>query len=335
MRTILVILILFFKSFSFSQQYTIKFATLAPEGTTWMNVMREYDAAVRKESKGKLGFKIYSGGVQGDEKDILRKIRLGQLHSAGITGVGIGEIAPIARILDSPFLFNSYEEVDYVFQNFETEFSTAFKNSGYILLGWAEVGFVYVFTNSPIYRKEDMKNVKMWMWEGDPIAEATFKSLGITPIPLSITDVLTSLQTRLIDGFYTSPLAAIGLQWWTRVKYIFSVPLADAAGAVVISKKMFDQLPPDLQEILLRNGKDYMKILTQLSRNDNKKALETLRKQGIIFTNPNSPNLINEYIETGKRARRLLVNKLYTEDFLIRMEQSIEKFRKSNDEEVK
>jgi len=300
-----------------------------------MNVMREYDAAVRKESKGKLGFKIYSGGVQGDEKDILRKIRLGQLHSAGITGVGIGEIAPIARILDSPFLFNSYEEVDYVFQNFETEFSTAFKNSGYILLGWAEVGFVYVFTNSPIYRKEDMKNVKMWMWEGDPIAEATFKSLGITPIPLSITDVLTSLQTRLIDGFYTSPLAAIGLQWWTRVKYIFSVPLADAAGAVVISKKMFDQLPPDLQEILLRNGKDYMKILTQLSRNDNKKALETLRKQGIIFTNPNSPNLINEYIETGKRARRLLVNKLYTEDFLIRMEQSIEKFRKSNDEEVK
>lgn len=329
MNIIKLLFLILISSITYSQQYIIKFATLAPDGTTWMNIMKEYDAAIRKESNGKLGFKIYAGGVQGDEKDVLRKIRLGQLHSAGITGVGIGEIAPQVRILDSPFLFRGYDEVDYIYQKFDKEFNTAFEQGGYILLGWAEVGFVYVFTNTPVTKKEDMKNVKMWAWEGDPIAEATFKSLGITPIPLSVTDVLTSLQTKLIDGVYTSPLAALGLQWWTRVKYIFTLPLADACGAVVISKKMYDQLPPDLKEILLRNGKKYMTKLTELSRIDNEKALQTFKKQGLIFNSPQSEKQILEYEEIGRKARQSLVNKLYSAEFLNRIEQALIDYRNS------
>jgi TRAP-type transport system periplasmic protein len=312
---------------AFSQQYIIKFATLAPEGTTWMNVMKEYDTAIRKESGGKLGFKMYSGGVQGDEKDILMKIKIGQIHSTGITGVGIGQIAPKARIMDSPFLFKSYEEVDHVYKTFDGEFNKAFEDGGFVLLGWAEVGFVYIFTNTPITKKDDMKNVKMWMWEGDPIAESAFHTLGISPIPLSVVDVLTSLQTKLIDGFYTSPLASLGLQWWTRVKYVFSVPLADAAGAVVISKKMYDQLPADLKEILLRNGKKYMTKLTGLSRSDNAKALQTLKSKGLKFSEPATAKVLNEYDEIGKKARQSLVNKLYNQDFLDRVEKSLQEFR--------
>ena len=314
----------------FSQQYIIKFATLAPEGTTWMNVMKEYDTAIRKESGGRLGFKMYAGGVQGDEKDVLRKIRIGQIHSSGITGVGIGEIAPKARIMDSPFLFKSYEEVDHIYKTFDKEFNASFEDGGFVLLGWAEVGFVYIFTNSPIVKKEDMKNVKMWMWEGDPIAESAFKTLGISPIPLSITDVLTSLQTNLIGGVYTSPLAALGLQWWTRVKYVFSLPLADAAGAVVISKKMYEQLPADLKEILLRNGNKFMSKLTAQSRQDNEKALQTLKNKGLKFSDAISKKSITEYDEMGYKSRRLLINKLYNEDFLNRVENSLEEFRKSH-----
>lgn len=329
MKIIKILTLLLTISVSYSQQYIIKFATLAPDGTTWMNIMKEYDSQIRKESNGKLGFKIYPGGVQGDEKDVLRKIRLGQIHSAGITGVGIGEIAPQIRILDSPFLFRNYDEVDFIYQKFEKEFNSAFEQNGYVLLGWAEVGFVYVFTNTSVTKKEDLKNVKMWTWEGDPIAEATFKTLGITPIPLSVTDVLTSLQTRLIDGVYTSPLAALGLQWWTRVKYIFNLPLANACGAVVITKKIYDQLPKDLQEILIRNGKKYMKKLTELSRIDNEKALQTFKKQGLIITNPQSDKQIAEYEEIGRKARLSLANKLYTKEFLNQIEQALSEYRNS------
>ena len=325
--TIATFIILIVPCRLFPQQYIIKFATVAPEGSTWMNVMKEYDQAIRKESGGHLGFKMYPGGVQGDEKDLLRKIKLGQLQSAGVTGNGLTTVAPKARILDSPFLFKSYDEVDNIYKKFDEEFNQAFEENGFVNLGWAEVGFVYIFTNTPIKTTDDMKGVKMWMWEGDPIAEKAFSALGIHPIPLSITDVLTSLQTRLIDGVYTSPLAAIVLQWFSRVKYMLDMPLADASGAVVLSKKKFDELPPDLQEILLRNGKKYMQKLTQQSRLDNAKSIETLKKNGITIVSPPSDKAIASYEEIGKQARRALVGKLFPEELLNRVENAVAEYR--------
>lgn len=311
----------------FAQQYTIKFASLAPEGSTWMNVLKEYDAAIRRESGGRLGFKIYPGGVQGEDRDVIRKMRLGQLHSAGLTGFGLGDIAPKVRILDSPFLFQSYDEVDHVYEVFNDEFDKAFRDNGYVLLGWAEVGWVYLLTNTPVRTLADMSGVKMWMWEGDKVAEATFKALGISPIPLSVIDVLTSLQTGLINGAYTSPLAALVLQWHTRVKYMMNLPLADASGAVVITKKKFDELPSDLQEILLRNGRKYMRELTVKSRKENADAITAMKKSGIQLIEVTSQQAVQDYIAAGQRARRSLVGTFYDQDFLERVEKAVEEFR--------
>src|SRR5258708_5605566 len=125
------------------QEHLIKFATLASEGTTWLNVMKEYDQAIRKESGGRMGFKIYPNMVQGDEQDVLRKIKLGQLQSGGITGNGMTTIAPAARILDAPFFFRSYDEVDHILKLYDKELKQAFEQNGFVNLGWAEVGWVY------------------------------------------------------------------------------------------------------------------------------------------------------------------------------------------------
>jgi TRAP-type C4-dicarboxylate transport system substrate-binding protein len=312
-----------------AQQYVIKFASLAPEGSTWMNVMKEYDAAVRKESGGRLGFRIYPSGVQGDEKDVLRKIKLGQLHSAGITGNGLTSIAPSARILDSPFLFRDVKEIDFAYGKFGPEIEREMEDGGYVNLGWAEVGYVYIFTNTPVRRRDDLAKTKMWMWEGDPVAEASFRALGINPIPLTITDVLTSLQTKLVDGVYTSPLAAIALQWFTRVKYMFNLPLTNAAGAVVISKKKFLELPADLQAILKTNGSRFMRKLTERSRADNAAALVTLKKNGIVFTDPASEGDVRAYAEIGRSARRMLAGKLFSQDLLDRVESALEGYRRN------
>ncbi len=325
-----VLFVILFREHGRAQEYIVKFATLAPDGSAWMNVMREYDEAVREESNGRLGFKIYPGGVQGDESTVLRKIRLGQLQSGGVTGVGMGQIAPIVRILDSPFLFRTYEEIDYIHEKFDEEFSDAFEQKGFVVLGWAEVGFVYLFTNSPVREPVDLRGVKMWTWEGDPIAEAAFRAFGITPIPLSVTDVMTSLQTGLIDGVYASPLAAIALQWFTRVQYMFDVPLANSSGSILISEKIFDSLPSDLQEILLRNGQKYMRKLTGLSRRDNERAIATLEKSGVKVLKPSSPNALDEYENIGSSARDMLIGKLYSEAFLTRVEAALLEFRKSD-----
>jgi TRAP-type transport system periplasmic protein len=308
-------------------QYEIKFATVAPEGSTWMKIMREFDRQIRQESNGRLGFRIYPGGAQGDERDVLRRIRTGQLHGGGFTGVGMGEISSKVRILDSPFLFRSYDEVDLIYEKFGEELKQDFYDNGYVLLGWAEVGFVYIFSNIPIKQAQDLRGVKMWMWEGDPVAAETFRALNINPIPLSVTEVLTSLQTRMIDAVYTPPLAALALQWFTRVRYMLDLPLADSAGAILVSRRLFDRLPEDLQEILLRNGEKYMTELTGLSRKENRESIEVIASSGVQIIESPPKEQIQQYEQIGREARRNLVGRLYSQEFLRAVESTLEDYR--------
>jgi TRAP-type C4-dicarboxylate transport system substrate-binding protein len=312
-----------------AQQYTIKFATVAPEGSSWLKVMREYDKAIREQSGGRVGFRIYANGVAGDEKDVIRKIRLGQYHAGGFTGVGVGEVAKKVRILDAPFMFKNYDEVDFIVNKFEPEFLKAFEDGGFVLLGMAEVGFVYVYSGKPVASPEDLKGVKMWMWEGDPIAQAAFEAIGISPIPLSITDVTTALQTGMINGVYTSPLALIALQWFTKVKYMMGEPLADSQGAVMLSKKMYDSLPKDIQDILVSNGRKYFRQLTLSSRKENAQSIETLKQKGITVMVPQK-SVAAQFEANGKRARQLLVGKLYSQEFLTQVESSLQTYRQEH-----
>src|SRR5271169_2937135 len=156
-RTILLVVLVVLPVLGLTaQQYTIKFATLAPEGSTWIKVMRDLDVAVRADSGGRLGFKLYPGGVAGDEKDVIRKIRLGQYGGGGFTGVGIGEVAKKVRILDAPLFFRTDDEVAFIQQKYEGDFEKAMEDGGFVLLGWAEVGFVYVFSTKPVKSFSDL-----------------------------------------------------------------------------------------------------------------------------------------------------------------------------------
>jgi len=308
---------------------TIKFATLAPAGSTWMKVMKEFSADVSAKTGGAVQFKIYPGGVQGDEKDVLRKIRLGQLQAGGFTGVGIGEIAPELRIMDAPLLFKSSDEADYIYKTFDKQFRSALEKKGYVLLGWAEVGFVYFYTNKPVTKPEDLAGVKMWLWEGDPTAEAAFKTIKITAVPLSITDVMTSLQTGLVSGVYGSPLSVVAMQWFTRTKYMFSIPLANAMGAVLVSKTAYDRLTPQQKKVLTDSGEQYFTRLTKQSRQDNTDSITALKKEHITVTDP-ANQAVREYFENaGRTARQSLTGKLYSKELLSQVEKALADYRKS------
>ena len=312
-----------------AQQYLVKFATLAPEGSSPVKVMRDFDKAIREQSGGRVGFKIYAGGVAGDEKDVVRKIKLGQYNAAGFTGVGINEIAKKVRVLDAPFLFKNHDEVDYIVDKFNKEFEQAIQDGGFVLLGGAEVGLVYIYSDRPVASADDLKKTKIWMWEGDPIAEAAFQAIGVSPIPLSITDVSTSLQTGMINTVYTPPYELVALSWYTRVKYMLGEPLANSQGAVLISKKMFDAMPKDLQDILLTNGKKYFRQLTLDSREENRKAINTLKEKGISVVMP-TKEVAAQFEATGKKARQLLVGKLFSQEFLDQVESALHTYRQEH-----
>ncbi len=326
--------ILFFSiNLLFSQTVTIKFATLAPDGSSWMKIMREFATEVKKQTNGQVKFKIYPGGIQGDEKDVLRKMRINQLQGAGFTGVGMGEILPEVRILDTPFLFKNFEELDYIINKFDPYFAEKFQQKGYTLIGWAEVGKVYIFTSKKVEKVDDFKQIKMWIWEGDPVAEATFKAFGLNPIPLSVTDVLTSLQTGLIEGVYISPLGCLVLQWFTKLKYVMDVPLTISNGAVLISNRTFKKLNPDQQKILKELGYQYFRKLTLISRQDNEKSLQNMQQNGIELLKLSTPENLKRFDQIGEQTRRSLSGKLYDVNLLQQIESSLQEFRASQNKE--
>jgi len=249
-----------------------------------METMHALDNELREQSGGEVGFKFYPNMSMGDEKDVIRKIRLGQLNGAGFTGVGLGEILSELRILELPYMFNDESEFDYAVSALTPYFEQKLAERGYILLGWADVGWVYFLSNQPAVDPQDLKTQKVWSWAGDPLAEAFFAELGKTPIQLSIVDVHMSLQTGLINTVYCSPLAALVMQWFTKVKYISDIPFTNAIGAVMIDQKTFDKLEDEHQKLLLELSRKHLRELLLQSRKDNKEAYQYLTDEGLMIT---------------------------------------------------
>lgn len=264
--------------------YTLKFATLAPQGSTWMNIINDWAKQVEKESQGRLRFKLYPGGVSGDEPDVLRKMRFGQLHGAAFTGHGIGHIYSPARIFEIPYLFRDAQEIDAVRAQFMPEIEAGFRKNDYELLGWMEVGFLRFFSKHPIRTLADLKQRRIWLWQGDPVGIAFFNASGISPVPLPLTDVYTSLSTGLIDTTIAPPLGAIAFQWFTKTPYMSEVPLSNGIGGLLVSRAFFDKLPADLQALLQKTGKQTSVRLISETRRDNEKSLLVLRKNGVKMT---------------------------------------------------
>ncbi|GIW23422.1 MAG: hypothetical protein KatS3mg068_2429 [Candidatus Sericytochromatia bacterium] len=197
-----------------------------------MNILEDWDKELKKRSNGEVSFKFYPSGSMGDEKTVLRKMRSGQLDAGAFTGVGLGEIVPEVRLMEIPFMFDSYKQVDYVLDRMTPIYNKKFEEKGFKNIGWAETGFVHIFSNKPIKNFNDLNGIKMWMWEGDKLVEELYKELNLVPTPLAVQDVLTSLQTGLIDGVYAPPLGAIALQWTSKVKYMVEPKMTYATGAM-------------------------------------------------------------------------------------------------------
>jgi TRAP-type C4-dicarboxylate transport system substrate-binding protein len=277
--------------------------------------MHDIDAEVRRETGNAVGFKIYPGGVQGDEQVVLRKVRSGQLHGGAFTGAGLGVIAPAERVLELPFLFHNYDEIDRVHAKVDGDLSKTFTQAGFTVLGWAEVGFVYLFSKQPIANQAQLQSAKMWLWEGDPLAAAFFRSAGIVPVPLSITDVMTSLQTRLVDGVYASPLGCVALQWFTRVRYFTDLPVTFASSALVVSNDAFDKIPAEqrqkVRDICSRRFHD----LVLRTRKENEDALLEIEKSGVKPVKVEAADSAR-FVEIGRKVWKEQVGKLYPQELL-------------------
>ncbi len=273
------------------QARTFKIATLAPEGTTWMKELRAGAKTIADRTEGRVTLKFYPGGVMGNDQSVLKKIRIGQLQGGALTGGSVAGIYPDSQIYSLPFLFKSYEEVDYVRARIDSRISQGLEENGLVTVGLSEGGFAYIMSNNPIRSTEDLTRQKVWLPEGDLISQTVFKTMDVSPIPLPIADVYTGLQTGLIDTIGSIPTAAIAFQWHTKMKTLTEIPLVYLTGLLVLDKNAFKRMSEADQQVVRDVMRATFKTLDAKNRADNESALQALKNQGIEFVKPDAEEL--------------------------------------------
>jgi TRAP-type C4-dicarboxylate transport system substrate-binding protein len=263
----------------------IKLAVLVPEGTTWGNSLKKLAKEVETVTQNEVSFKVYYGGVSGDEPDVLRKIRIGQLHGGIFTGKTLGDIYGDVRAMEIPFTFyEKQNKASAALTKLTPQFNQGLKTKGFVNLGFYEVGQVYVVSTKKISNLNELKGVKIWSWEGDKLVEAMINSLQLVSVPLALPDVLSSLSTGIIDAAYAPPLAILALQWHSKVKYLVDFPTAFSIGALLVSDKTWGKIKPEHQNKIMELSKKFVAEANSKSIQENQQARDQLKKLGIQFS---------------------------------------------------
>jgi TRAP-type C4-dicarboxylate transport system substrate-binding protein len=271
---------------------TIKIAALAPEGTNWANTIKKFAKEVKKKTEGKVKFKVFLGGVQGDEPDVLRKVRVGQLHGGIFTGKTLGDIYGDIRAVEIPFNFyHDRAKAKSALDKMTPYFNKGLDTKGFVGLGFYELGNVYMVSTKEMKSIEQMKGIKIWAWEGDQLVEAMIKTVGLAPTPLALPDVLSSLSTGIVEAAYAPPLGILALQWQSKVKYLVDFPTAFSVGAMLISKKRWKKISPEHQKIVKDLAKKYVDKANEFAIKDNKDGLASMKSTGIQFLEFNKADL--------------------------------------------
>ncbi|SHO43241.1 TRAP transporter substrate-binding protein [Desulfopila aestuarii] len=272
-------------------KHLFKIASLAPDGSVWVTQFEKFTKEVTEKTGGEVGFRVYAGGIMGDDQAMYRKMRVGQLHGGGFTMTGIASVVPDFRIMSIPFLFNNYQEVDAVSEGLMPLFQEQFSKQGLEFIARTEVGFIYTMSTKPVVSTEELKKSTIWIPAGDPLAATFIDQIGLSPVQLSIPDVLSSLQTGLIDTVFNSLYGSIVLQWFTKAKYVTDNPFGYAYGVFLLDKKKFDKLPPKYATIIRESAAKHFSVLIEETRKSNDESNLVLKKQGVTFVKANPDSL--------------------------------------------
>jgi len=305
----------------------LKIATVAPEGSGWMQSMRLAAGEIKSKTNGRVEIKFYAGGVMGNDKKVLRKIRIGQLQGGVFTANGLSERYRDILIYGLPLIFRTQEEADYVRERMDPLLTQGLDDSGFVSFGFAGGGFAKLMGNEPIGHLDDLRGRKVWVPEGDTISYEAMVALNLAPVVLPITDVLMGLQTGLLEYIATPPVGAVILQWFTKVKYVSNLPLVYTLATMVIDKRAFSSISDadqaTVREIMTAVYDDF----ESQNKEDNIQAEEALAANGLKFIDL-QPEIIASWREAARQANEKMAEKgLFSKDLLNALLSYLEEYR--------
>jgi TRAP-type C4-dicarboxylate transport system substrate-binding protein len=299
---------------------TIRLGILAPAGSTWDKVFRAWNNTLSKETGGSVSFQFFMGGVAGDERDVIRKMKLGQMDAGTMTSVGLGQIARATQVLQVPGILADAKQLARVREKLAGEFEGMFQGQGYTLLGWSDVGAARFFAKKPILKPQDLKSARPWVPRDDPALPEVMKVIGANGVALGIPEVFPALQTGMVDSVTASAVAAVALQWFRYLTHVSSQSPVVIVGATLVRNETLQALSPDHRQILLESGrKAHATLVAQVARED-ENAYKTLLARGVKEFDPfATPEQKKAWDAVYGEVIKRLTGKLWTQDLLDRV----------------
>ena len=294
--------------------YTLRIASLAPAGSSWMKILNAWNKTLQGKTDGKLKMRFYPGGSQGDERDFVRKMRVGQLDGGVVTMTGMSMLVPAMNVLTIPGFLNTYEKLDRVRGKMAPEFEAMFGKENMRLVGWGDAGKTRLFSVEPIKSPNQIKAMRPWVWKDDPIFVEFYQVIGANAVRLGVPEVYPALQTRMVDVISSSALTAVALQWYTRVKYMTAHNSAIIAGGTVMRKDKYDELPPELKEAFDSTAARAHELLNKTIRKDDEKAYEVVLKKGIVPVEAGDAKA--DWDAAHKKVRDNLTGRMFSKSLL-------------------
>ena len=294
--------------------YTLRIASLAPAGSSWMKILNAWNKTLQEKTDGKLKMRFYPGGSQGDERDFVRKMRVGQLDGGVVTMTGMSMLVPAMNVLTIPGFLNTYEKLDRVRGKMAPEFEAMFGKENMRLVGWGDAGKTRLFSVEPIKSPNQIKAMRPWVWKDDPIFVEFYQVIGANAVRLGVPEVYPALQTRMVDVISSSALTAVALQWYTRVKYMTAHNSAIIAGGTVMRKDKYDELSPELKEAFDSTAVRAHELLNKTIRKDDEKAYQVVLKRGIVPVEAGDAKA--DWDAAHKKVRDNLTGRMFSKSLL-------------------
>jgi TRAP-type transport system periplasmic protein len=264
-----------------AQTVTIKMATLVPTNSSWFLVLKEVADKWAKLSNGKVKVILYGGGTKGDDPEVVQAMRLGELQGAVLTSVGMAEIEKSVYAVSIPMAFDSYEEVYAVLEKMRPRFESAIEAKGFVVLNWADAGWIQFFSTKPVATPDDLKKLTLFQWAGDPKSLEIWKTAGFNVRPAAVTDLPTGLSTGLFQACSLSPQVAQLGRYYEKAKYMTDLRWALLLGATVIKKDTWAQVPADIKPALLKAMQDAGAKLQADIRQSGEKDIAAMKAVGL------------------------------------------------------
>ena len=270
----------------FASGEVFKIATISPDGLGWMSKFRAGLERIEAETNKRITFKIYPGGVQGDDATVLRKMRIRQLNGGVFAAGSLTRFFPDLQVYNLPLQFRSYEEVDFVRARMDSYISDGLRKAGIKTFAFTETGFAYLLANEPVSSLADLRRLKAWIPDNDPIAAELIKSFDVSPIPLNITDVLPALQTGMINAVVGPPSVILALQWHNHLTHLMNLPLVYIYSMLAMDMKVYSKASSTDQDTVVKILDEVFELVGRETRSDNERALQALKEIGITFVEP-------------------------------------------------